>query len=378
MEYEKSMLHRVSTSLSVYDVFGYVVPGSVFLGLIYAFDFSISNNTMLRPIDMFGWGVALSHVEVAKPSTSVLTAFSELNTVLAGADDLVVLYSVLFVVALLISVYTLGHLIASISSLVLDRMLIRSGHGYPYSHLLGISNEWKNVTRFSMSVNRGLFFWLNSALLSIFISAWFHITSLLVRVSIIALICFLIIRIVVSIVILSNCGINGRIWKFYGVIQFLGIYDVIFYILNKILRLETSFSEQLVERYNSIFEKRFNIPYRYQETSNFWFSYIDVIERSPRLSTLAMNWRNLYGFSRNMSTAFYLVYIYEGIRIYNNKEYFGMIYHASIYRTCVILILISALGMLVRYYYLYSCYFTRFVFRAFISLEEFEQKAGVG
>ncbi len=113
----------IKNPFTAYDIFGNVFPGAVFLAALYLYDRIFGTVTLSSSI-----GKAISTPDISKWLEFGLVAILDL-----------------------IVVYTLGHLIAALSSAFVDRMLMDRVHGYPYKRLffgvltVGWTGEVKQV-----------------------------------------------------------------------------------------------------------------------------------------------------------------------------------------------------------------------------------------
>src|SRR5882672_280831 len=105
-----------------------------------------------------------------------------------------------------------------------------------------------------------------------------------------------------------------------------------------------------------------------------------VIRRSPEAATVLGRYHQLYRFSRNLSCALFLAFTYSVM-----WYYFSSVQEpsAAMRQSNVVLLayfpflLIGALLFLLHFYYLYVCYYSKFLFRAFIFLSNPEPSPAV-
>jgi len=95
--------------------------------------------------------------------------------------------------------------------------------------------------------------------------------------------------------------------------------------------------------------------------------YIYIADKSEIMHKIIINWLNLYSFMRNLAMAFYLAFIYTTISLSVDGHQLpkgeGL---------CAMYLPVALFGLamlsLLRFYYLYSAYYTKFLYRAFVYL----------
>lgn len=319
--------------------------------------------------------------------------------------------AVLLIVCLALMVYVIGHLINAASSLLIDRTLIYKAYGYPYEHLLGIQDPadaghlnhghetGSKDPIISKPYWRGLFFWINIYLtvrwFELFarsrldLAPWsstINVTAATIGWGIITLIggrqVFVLIRTLRRHKRISDTpGSAEKIaTKVYSKIC-SGAFEVAFgKPLEKLLSTRRSFDPVFCAQYRSFFTQQFALDPEKAESNNYWMSYLYVLHESPRFAAEIVHWQRLYAFSRNMSTAFYLAFLYGLSWLLFHKSVITDWQAAGITRLTVVtysLLIISGM-LLVYFYYLYVCYYSKLIFRAFVFLMKTKQgKAGM-
>lgn len=142
--------------------------------------------------------------------------------------------------------------------------------------------------------------------------------------------------------------------------------------LEKLLLTRRSFDRAFRSRYRELFKEKFKLEPDKAESNNYWMSYLYVIQESPRFAAEIIHWQRLYSFSRNMATAFYLAFLYglawllyhEGAIVDWRAEGITRLTVAT-----YALYVISGM-LLVYFYYLYVCYYSKLIFRAFVFLAQ--------
>lgn len=193
-------LKDIENPLTKYDWFCYLVPGAILILCILFFEYftysipeyspSVKNNskqamiTTLRQnmIDkIFGYNNRIIHQENTKQNVQVqitkdfakhtplytLTKEVMMSSISKSDENVYnkLLVALLIPIVLLILSYTIGHIIATISSLLIDRLFIAKGYGYPYEKFLNANANLKINSQLEASrcFYRGLVF--NSFLL---------------------------------------------------------------------------------------------------------------------------------------------------------------------------------------------------------------------
>jgi hypothetical protein len=344
---------------STYDIFGYLIPGATFLTGVYLFEFFLFSIYEKNIFPLFYIFTLQSHL-----------------------DNSSFLQITIYILILVLIAYVTGHVISSISSYLLDRILVEKGYGYPYQILLEIKRtEFKNG-RASRYI-RGLFFWLNVYLVLRYLSYIYasHIMNEVstiiiwgvIIVSVFSLFGLLLIRIGrkqkhynVNVLFLVNI-LKKYDWFMRHV--FAGGLDFLGFLFSNVVKTRYKFDDEFIQKFKKYFESTFHYNPETASTNNFWFAYLFVTEKSPKADVMLTNWLSLYSFARNLSTCFFILFIYcFFILLYYNNIFVPfnnnlIIIVPLLYYSCFLI-------MLLRYYYLYENYFSKFLFRSFVYLNE--------
>lgn len=339
---------------SGYDIFGYLVPGSTFLLSIYAFDFWVMKNTEQKvPLHLPAFRF-FNYIWEAMFSSSP-NWFS----------------SFIFFIILIVVSYISGHIIASVSALSIDRFLVFKGHGYPYVYLLNLQKE-KELNKTKGIYSRSVFFWINL----FFIISYFLLLQILppqptYPYCMFAILIFLLLILTTTKFIdmmpkeKKEALFKLRIVKFLYRLYNLSVipYDFLYEYLSKLIDIRVSLNEDLIKKYEDYFKKIFGFNPDEVGTDNYWFAAMHVAVTSSVLNNHILNWLQLYGFSRNLASSFYLSFVYG---------YFSSIFQLrnvhtdfTVFLLPLIYFLLSFI-MLFRYYYLYFAYYSKFIFRSFV------------
>jgi hypothetical protein len=353
-------LSKRFASFASYDVLGYVVPGAALMILV------VSAESLMK--------AACKGPHAQRVPFPILTAASRLRDSLpegevwaAGALLLLVYLS-----------YLVGHIVASLSGLLIDRALVAKGYGYPYWFLLNFKEGHPGYH--SQSFFRGSLFWTSSLIL---IWTWFLATGYWVLFGFSALIWLLIggaiLAFAKEVLAVERRGQSslGRAHPNTeqvpetktGAMVFLAVYEFAYEKLatqlSKLLHTRRAFDETFCSLYEELFFRRFGLKAREAMTNNFWYSYLYVLKTEPEFAPLAANWLRLYAFARNLSCALFMATIYVVALAtwqFAATDYYMNSQTATLIHVC----LATSVIMLLRYWYLYVCYYSKFVFRAFV------------
>jgi len=352
---------RVRIPFTSYDVFGYVIPGTILLVAIYLFE------------------VWARHEIGTSCHTPIYTILKQARTIVFSQDWVL---SIFLIFIFLIIAYAIGHLIATLSSLVLDRILIYKGYGYPYKFLLNIKSKKNLQHPIRKPYYRGMFFWLNFYIILRYVNF-----SFLSNVTIIHDIAdglgWFLLSCLFAKIIGSHIRAHpkGRIYRFFypgkgrhirnaykwfNVRIFAAIYDGITNTLSSYIDSRKAFDEKFIEKYRECFIKNFGLDPNESSTNNYWLSYCYVVDNSQTFNSMLANWLHLYAFSRNLSTALYIAFIYGFISL---RFQINSLSNSNLVLILLpILFFLASLLMLTRYYYLYVLYYSKFLFRSFVYL----------
>jgi len=153
--------------------------------------------------------------------------------------------------------------------------------------------------------------------------------------------------------------------KFSRHYYFLAKYliDPLCKILYDMLSINRPFSTKFKKEYERIFKDFSSIDADKAGTENYWLCYCYIRSHSAQLDGVVRNFLHMYSFARNVCSAIYIVLIFNLVIIY-----FHSIPPSLFLIIWLIMLLMTALLLLVRYYYLYSSYYSKFIFRSFVTL----------
>lgn len=354
---EKESEGKIYFPFSSYDFFGYLIPGGIFFLTVFIFDYWAYDSMTFKhnPI----WTL----VRLFKP----INENNHLNT----------FDSIAFILASLLVIYVIGHIIAALSSFFIDRMLIKKGHFYPIkSILIGQSRNdegEKSIKGLFVLFNfsLGLLYGLSSVYLAIAYSVYKPIT--LYWHIILGAIFFLLIY---SFVFMFSYSLTLKFTpKFYI------IYNWLLNRLKSVIGNDDELSKKTLKRYKKFLKYELKIKPRNISSDPYWFSYSYIMRKSPSSNKLLINWLHLYSFARNLSTGFYLSFLYCTLSIGFNSHFvqtnsFGEIYKFKVLVGILIPLTywILSILFLLRFYYLYRSYYSKYVIRACVFL--YDQSKG--
>jgi hypothetical protein len=361
---------KIKLPFNTYDIFGYVIPGGTFLIGIYLFEF---------------W--AKFHLPNATLHLPVYNAFAETSKGLFDKETNWVL-SLLYVIILSSVAYVIGHVVSSVSSFFLDRVLVAKGYGYPYRHLLQIDPF--DAASYRGAFYRGAFFWVNAYLIGQYIATVFHFPSIQALINSIgwALVGLTVLKLIISATDAHRTKkqkkplrITTIVGKYAFRLLLAGLYDLLTSSLAKFINTRSDFTQEFRQKYQAAFASTFNLNSITEGSNNYWLSKCYVADKSPVLDSLLVNWLYMYSYARNLATTFYLIFIYGfvSLSLQQSQTITAIIELASpnsvVLGLIPILSLALSMVMLSRYYYLYFVYYSKFLFRAFVYLTTMNQRS---
>lgn len=387
-----------------YDVFGYLIPGIVLLLGLYAYDnvFRLSGF-----VDWSKFSLTISKPEtVSEPEAGPETKTGSKPT---GWDGAIVFTKFL---GFLLSAYLAGHIVATFSSIILDKMVSERIQGLPYRRLFR-KLRFKGIERHERDLYRTIFGCILVMLLLVSVRckfdfvAWFIFSLIIIFIIIKASFSFCVrddirnpyrykdpsspkykyyqyadsaIRFRPSSILdffhvkwpqaIKKCKCLKKLFlrldswmKIGSLIRGFGFpYIIIEKALLPLLRMCKPFSDGIQDLFLRKFEDIFDINPEKAKTDVYWLTYAFVCEKSPLYTKLIHKWLSLYAFARNVAVSFLLLFIYGVVaRLKHGPQGANYAWWCSI--TAVL-----AVHFGVRYYYLYYNYYSKFIFRAFLTL----------
>ncbi|MDI6451712.1 hypothetical protein [Anaerobaca lacustris] len=319
-----------------YDVFGYLIPGTVLTAGIYV------------------------HMQLSSEAPHTTIASALLSPVSANLGSIA--YAIVMTTSLLFGLYIAGHLVALFGAAILDKLVVERTQGFPYEQLFDTLNAtW--VTKYEQG-RRDIY----KLVFSIMIAAllWMgHAGPTVPNISIPF--------ITIVLVLLGKAKYNrsnDRRWRLtdadppdwlLAVLRKLALpFDQGMYLFVGMFMRRKKFRRKAQEQFGKAFYSTFDLKPEDVATDTFWLCYAYLCEHHPSVSKLIQGWLRLYGFARNLSVAFLLLYVYGLVR-HTSVTNPDFSYTAWYSITGVLCLLFGA-----RFYYIYYNYYSKFTFRAFI------------
>ena len=338
---------------STYDIFVYLSPPIMIFICIYLFERSLVKHKIL---------------ELTTP------VYSFLDSMLKSASKEAFNWGAILalLICLICIVYIVGHLLATFSSLIIDRVLVYKGYGYPYENMLEIKiADYKLISR---KFYRGSFFWINFILLVFYFHkcvVFFNLPELLFPIVIYILLVLFFLFIILKLIFSARYHNESTIpaaWK--KIFTFFSWpYDLLSGFLATYINPRRAINPGFVREFKKQFKYKFSLNSDESETNNFWLPYIHVSENSVNMGAALTNWLNLYSLSRNLSFSFYLLFLYSGFVFSFQIGRIELKMHGAFFIFPISMFILSLI-LLIRFYYLYSSYYTKYTLRAFYVLQK--------
>jgi hypothetical protein len=338
---------------NTYDVFGYLIPGAVFGLFSFLTEF---------------WMKSTFQIEHA-PIFTLLELFVDIDSSTST------MRAITFLLIILIILYFFGHLIATISSLYIDRTLIRKGYNYP---IIGLMTNMVYHEDHHAKTIRSNFVVLNAALciyiLLLLFPALFNLRSVCEEVVLHILGSFFLIVFFFG---LSMSFTNARslFWMKSSRTRnfFSNIYTRISNILGRIVGTSDQMSSEIIEKYKRFIKYELKLDPNSGSSEIYWLSYIYIIRNSESLNGLILNWLHLYSFARNVATSMFSCLIYISLLLTVNTHSGSGIQNWPRVEALILIAILSFVYMssilfLIRYYYLYYSYYSKFIIRSCVHL----------
>ena len=345
---------KLFAPFSTADLFCYVIPGSTTLIAIFAFEMRASHASVLA-----GKGSDYLHLPLYHAAKII------------SADDFSkgFVFAAVALVTLLTLSYVTGHLVSSLSSLFLDRVLLSKGHGYPYIYHLRFRRHVRPIT-YSEAYYRGAWFWLNAALASGIISRFTERSEVLW----LAITC----ATIFGVASILKIGADARCFAArdkklrrlpravqYFILAYSFPYDGPANTFDRLTDARAPLAKEVRTAYWREFSRIYEMNPRWAGSNNYWLPYLYILQKGTPYYPLLVNWLHLYEFARNLATAFYVGSAYAAVVLALQAPWVKQLDH-QVLISFPMVYAAAALILMSRYYYLYSCYYTKFIFRAFV------------
>ena len=359
--------------IDTYDFFGYLAPGAVaFFGIV-----------------MFCLGFL---------TTEDLVHFGDRITAVVGSKGwFSTLHYATAIVAVIVLCYMIGHIVATLSSLVLERILVAKIFEYPFQRILfdkksKFSGTPLHYRTLIVGIYLALFTFLNSNWIYDYVTSssihkyvrenWFELPQL--PIGCFWLSCFIFwlackwLYLPMEKHASKEGGINNILCLLY--VKFFDAYCWIFslplilleIIFSSFMGIHTGMPKEVVKKIKEKFKEEFDVdPTPEMKSELFWAIYLYVINRSQTMRIRIEKFLTLYGFMRSMSIACYIVSLLLSVVVVNSDS--NIVFSKKIYVwTCYLFGVFSIVFML-RYYYLYNNYFSKTILRVFVFSSEDER-----
>lgn len=365
------------------DILAYIVPGATALLAVALFELRAD--------------IAINETETTF-LVPVFRSIAAIRLELGTHSDFV--WSAALVLILLNLAYVVGHALSFISGLVLHRLLVFKGHGYPIRFTLDF--EKPSPLTFSAGFYRGFMFWANLAAVTYYVGIVWELSTVQKAARFTAWVCVVSILVKVCSPILSKqwnwlvrqvtggrapveatelaaaAGSDAaakrptwREWLVENLVvwPFVALYDLPSNVFAKSVDSRMTIDQPVQEMFEKTFKKRFGCEAREAGRSCYWLSLCALAEHGGELYRMLINWRRLYEFARNLSTAFAVAAVYCGASILYQRAAVGGPGGYDVTLRCLPVFYWGlAWLMLFRYYYLFVCYYIRFLVRSFAYL----------
>lgn len=355
----------IKTPFTPYDILAYLIPGLTCVCSVAYYEFVLAQHIPVEklhaPFQHVGQWIESLHCGKDSGSSWALQFLALLGAVAA--------------------LYVVGHIISSLSELFLDRILLHKATGYPREKLLDLHD--KSGRDISRPFYKGTFFWFNLVALACYGEVLYPEYEVWLEKGVWLVTGFVFIgfvfKIMASGLTPSRCKLEiwfrgTMLWNAWKVIfMFLltwiyaGPIRLIGKLYNDIVQPQRGFDEKFRQLFRYKFEALFAMDAETAQSNVYWLPYVYIAEKSDGLNKILINWLNLYSLMRNLSMAFYLAFIYTTVSLsfegHNLPAGEGL---------CARYLPLALFGLsmisLIRFYYLYSAYYTKFLYRAFVFL----------
>jgi len=360
--------------LTSYDVFSHIIPGAIVVFALYV------------------------HERVFQPAGS-LTALM----VKAFPKEEMANWYYYFIatISALLAIYVIGHVVASLGSILIDRMLVNRIHEYPYKRLLETLFDRESRGEQKRRYNKAAFF------IFILLNVAFALTTVWphLMLGIIVGLAGVFFGILVlkdharkqwpsdadkemarqksatepgpgdggSNAVQPQESVNQRpdqhpscavVLCEKAVTGLHAAYDGVAGGLMSLFRIGRAFPVDFQKMVEASFVRVFGRHPNRLGTNVFWLAALDVAQSGDKQPKLLMQAWHLYGLMRSMAVAFYILWLYDIIVVVSNPEQPEQ--HGEHVWWMGTTGLLALLCML-RYYHIYYCHFTQLVFRSFVA-----------
>ncbi len=329
-----------------YDVFGYIVPGSVVLGGMYIH---------LQYSEVGGGNIVNDFLSTLSLDINKWYHFLGLSTF------------VLFIV------YIAGHLVALFASGILEKLLVERTAGFPYEQLFKSKYEVSSYEEYKRKIYKVIFS------ISIFVLIWIACRGLSRTNAIVfgsILIASIGVKLLYTTIIRPQEVIDGlvketthsppREVKFSLPIRGLLLlcslpFNIAVWILLCIFMRRKRFRVETQNKFEELFTEVFDVNLKVIETDVFWLCYSYLCQNEPASAKLIQHLLQLCAFCRNLSMAFLILFIYGALMsgLVKSQTFNHLMWY--------LLTGLAAMLFAARFYYIYYNYYSKLTFRSFIT-----------
>ena len=270
-------------------------------------------------------------------------------------------------------IYLAGQLVSSIANFFLDRIFVFKCYGYPYQHLL-LDDPKKDifVDFFSRRLYRGSIFWLHvGAFFFVLYSIYNTHSTFIIAASMCLLVSLVAVAIHLFVPLLTKKHkMFQKLFRYFIKLYAL-VYECLMNSIHHIDKTAKPMQKDMCEKYRKFFKADFGIDPLTAESDNFWLSLLYVRQKDAQTSALIQRWHQTAIFARNMATSFYMAFGYSAVILFYETTWKKRLIHApDNFRITFALsgLFVLAIFLVLRFYYFYVCYFSKFLFRAFVFL----------
>jgi len=342
------------TPFDLYDFFGYLFPGMFF-------------------------GVGLFVVHALFSGTQTVAIVAQAQSLATAFKDFKFVEAVLVLVVIFLMFYVFGHLVASFGSLLFEKKLLKGIFGYPTQYYLDVRE--KHQRKVAESVYKITFMLFNATLIIGILSIdfpkyeapflaclkglkWLLIIWFLLLLGFRPLLTWVQKRFVLAwLETVRKLAVASLYWTVFFLID-LPI-TLVFGSTGVLKR----FDPDTIDAYKRKFYNDFELDVDEVDTNVFWLSYVFLVQHSPNSLPTIRNFLHMFSFARNTAAATFLL-----LAITLSVKYvFGAQItpgNAMLLYMFSMILYIFGLVMLLRYFYLYSSYFTKYILRSYLIAEK--------
>lgn len=349
---------------NAYDFFGYLLPGIVFVSLLCIWQF-----------------YAFYHGSIE--------VFSEWNKFISDGG---LVGGILIIAVVISTLYFSGHIVATISHVFFDRILVRDILGYPFEKLLDKNSATDSMLQTKMSSNKpfdgepiysSAFLFLQALVFMgpIFVeitsrlyNAYHHSDPNMSNKSIADIGLYIFATFQIFNVMLIGQWISKSLstkvkYPFVDAVcnfVYLKIVLISRSVFEKITACDVPMNEETVKKFNTKFKKTFG--YKGPPNSDWYWMSTILLQKDPVAYRNMSNWLNLYGYLKNFSMASILVAFI--ISTYHWKLIIWDHQACNLVGSRMLLaMLFFGVILASRYWIIYRNYYTKYIVRSVAALK---------